>query len=84
MGTFGKHVVSFDTDTALGALAPFAIGAIAGNVAGFGIQEVTGRLLTGGYGYAPLFFGAAAAYLLALAWIHLLVPRIVSEDEQTA
>ena len=58
-----------------------AIGAIAGNVAGFGIQEATGRLLTGGYGYAPLFYGAACAYLLALAWIHLLVPRITAEGE---
>ena len=58
-----------------------AIGAIAGNVAGFGIQEATGRLLTTGYGYTPLFYGAAVAYLLALAWIHLLVPRIVAEDD---
>ena len=58
-----------------------AIGAIAGNLAGFGIQEATGALLTGGYGYAPLFYGAAVAYLLALGWIHLLVPKIVAEDE---
>ena len=59
-----------------------AIGAVAGNLAGFGIQEATGWLLTGGYGYAPLFYGASIAYLLALAWIHLLVPRIVAEDEE--
>ena len=58
-----------------------AIGAIAGNIAGFGIQETTGWLLTNGYGYAPLFYGAAVAYLLALGWIHLLVPRIVAEDD---
>ena len=58
-----------------------AIGAIAGNLAGFGIQEATGQLLTGGYGYQPLFYGAAVAYLLALGWVHLLVPRIVAEDE---
>ena len=58
-----------------------AIGAIAGNLAGFGIQEATGRLLTGGYGYMPLFWAASAAYLLALGWIHLLVPRIIAEDE---
>ena len=61
-----------------------AIGAIAGNVAGFGIQEVTGRLLTNGYGYTPLFYGAAVAYLLALAWIHLLVPKIVAADDGAA
>lgn len=58
-----------------------AIGAIAGNIAGFGIQEATGRLLTSGIGYAPLFWVAAVAYLAALGWIHLLVPRIVAEDE---
>ncbi len=58
-----------------------AIGAIAGNMAGFGIQETTGWLLTHGYGYQPLFAVASVAYLLALAWIHLLVPQIVAEDE---
>ncbi len=58
-----------------------AIGAIAGNIAGFGIQEATGWLLTNGYGYAPLFYGASIAYLLALGWIHLLVPRIVAEED---
>ena len=53
-------------------------------LAGFGIQEATGRLLTYGYGYAPLFYGAASAYLLALGWVHLLVPRILAEDEKAA
>ncbi len=53
-----------------------AVGAIAGNIAGFGIQETTGALLTNGIGYWPLFAGAAVAYLLALLWIHLLVPVI--------
>jgi MFS transporter, ACS family, hexuronate transporter len=59
-----------------------AIGAIAGNIAGFGIQEATGWFLTNDYGYAPLFYGASIAYLLALGWIHLLVPKIVAEDEE--
>ena len=54
-----------------------AVGAIAGNLAGFGIQELTGRLLTSGVGYAPIFAGAAVAYLAATLWVHLLVPRIV-------
>ncbi len=53
-----------------------AVGAIAGNIAGFGIQETTGALLTSGIGYGPLFFAASGAYLLALLWIHLLVPTI--------
>lgn len=58
-----------------------AVGAIAGNIAGFGIQETTGWLLTSGIGYAPLFFGAATAYLLALLWIHLFVPVIRPAEE---
>ncbi len=83
---FSTNIFGFAADAvpASRVATVMAIGAIAGNLAGFGIQEVTGRLLTGGYGYAPLFFGAAAAYLLALAWIHLLVPRITAEDERAA
>jgi MFS transporter, ACS family, hexuronate transporter len=58
-----------------------SIGAIAGNLAGAAIQLVNGWLQVSGYGYQPLFLAAAVAYLLALGWIHLLVPRIVAEDE---
>ena len=81
---FSTNIFGFAADAVPTARVAtvMAIGAVAGNVAGFGIQEATGRLLTNGYGYTPLFFGAACAYLLALGWIHLLVPRIVSEDEQ--
>ena len=80
---FSTNIFGFAADAvpATRVATVMAIGAIAGNLAGFGIQEATGRLLTNGYGYQPLFFGAAVAYLLALAWIHLLVPRIVAEDE---
>ena len=80
---FSTNIFGFAADAVPAARVAtvMAIGAIAGNLAGFGIQEATGRLLTSGYGYQPLFFGAAVAYLLALAWIHLLVPRIVAEDE---
>ena len=80
---FSTNIFGFAADAvpASRVATVMAIGAIAGNLAGFGIQEATGRLLTGGYGYQPLFYGAAVAYLLALGWIHLLVPRIVAEDE---
>jgi ACS family hexuronate transporter-like MFS transporter len=83
---FSTNIFGFAADAvpAQRVATVMAIGAIAGNVAGFGIQEATGRLLTGGYGYAPLFYVAAVAYLAALAWIHLLVPRIVAEDEASA
>ena len=80
---FSTNIFGFAADAvpATRVATVMAIGAIAGNLAGFGIQETTGQLLKNGYGYQPLFFGAAAAYLLALGWIHLLVPRIVAEDE---
>ena len=80
---FSTNIFGFAADAipAQRVATVMAIGAIAGNLAGFGIQEATGRLLTTGYGYTPLFYGAAVAYLLALGWIHLLVPRIVAEDE---
>ena len=80
---FSTNIFGFAADAipARRVATVMAIGAIAGNLAGFGIQETTGWLLTSGYGYQPLFYGAAVAYLLALGWIHLLVPRIVAEDE---
>ena len=80
---FSTNIFGFAADAipAQRVATVMAIGAIAGNLAGFGIQEATGALLTGGYGYAPLFYGAAVAYLLALGWIHLLVPKIVAEDD---
>ena len=80
---FSTNIFGFAADAipARRVATVMAIGAIAGNIAGFGIQEATGALLTSGIGYAPLFWAAAVAYLTALAWIHLLVPKIVAEDE---
>ena len=80
---FSTNIFGFAADAvpATRVATVMAIGAIAGNLAGVGIQEATGQLLTGGYGYQPLFYGAAVAYLLALGWVQLLVPRIVAEDE---
>lgn len=83
---FSTNIFGFAADAvpARRVATVMAIGAIAGNLAGFGIQEATGALLTNGFGYAPLFWVAAVAYLSALAWIHFLVPRIVAEDETVA
>ena len=80
---FSTNIFGFAADAipATRVATVMAIGAIAGNLAGFGIQAATGRLLTAGYGYQPLFLAAAVAYLLALGWVHLLVPKIVAEDE---
>ncbi len=80
---FSTNIFGFAADAipATRVATVMAIGAIAGNLTGAGIQKATGLLLLGGYGYQPLFLGAAVAYLLALAWVHLLVPKIVAEDE---
>jgi len=53
-----------------------AFGAFMGNMGGVLISLVTGRVLDAGHGYAPLFMFAAASYLLALAWLQLMMPRI--------
>ena len=66
---FSTNIFGFAADAipARRVATVMAIGAIAGNLTGFGIQEATGALLTGGYGYAPLFWGASVAYLAAFS-----------------
>ncbi|PTT75885.1 hypothetical protein DBR41_25770 [Pseudomonas sp. HMWF010] len=51
-----------------------SLGALSGNLAGMGVLQLAGMLLTSGVGYMPLFLMAACAYLLALLWIHLWLP----------
>jgi len=53
-----------------------AFGAFAGNIGGMTIVWVTGIVLTAGLGYTPLFVFAALSYLLAFAWLRLLMPVI--------
>lgn len=53
-----------------------AFGAFMGNMGGAGVVWIAGAALTAGYGYTPLFLFAAVSYLLALAWLHLLLPEI--------
>lgn len=53
-----------------------AMGAIAGNLSGTAMIEFAGWSLTSGTGYWPMFAICAVAYLVALAWIHLMVPRL--------
>jgi MFS transporter, ACS family, hexuronate transporter len=57
-----------------------AFGAFCGNMAGAGISKVTGLVLTAGMGFTPLFLFAAVSYLLALGWLHLLMPKIERAD----
>jgi ACS family hexuronate transporter-like MFS transporter len=58
-----------------------AFGAFMGNMGGAAIQLVTGAVLTAGLGYTPLFLFAAFSYLLALLWLHLLLPTIRRSGE---
>jgi MFS transporter, ACS family, hexuronate transporter len=53
-----------------------AFGAFCGNIGGMTIVYVTGVVLTAGLGYTPLFIFAACSYLLALLWLHLMLPVI--------
>ncbi|MDX3909050.1 MAG: MFS transporter [Sphingobium sp.] len=54
-----------------------ALGAIAGNLSGTAMIEFAGWSLSSGAGYWPMFAICAAAYLVALGWIQLLLPRLV-------
>lgn len=52
------------------------IGGFCGAVGGMMIATFTGFLLEATHSYVPVFMMAGSAYLLALAVIHLLVPRL--------
>ncbi len=53
-----------------------ALGAVAGNLSGAAIIEFAGWSLDNGHGYTPLFVICGAAYLTALAYIHLVLPKL--------
>jgi ACS family hexuronate transporter-like MFS transporter len=52
------------------------LGGMAGAVGGMLIAKLTGYLLQATGSYVPVFLIAASAYLIALAVIHLLVPKL--------
>ncbi len=51
-------------------------GAVAGNLSGAGMIWFAGYSLMHHWGYWPMFAICASAYLLALLWIHLMLPVI--------
>ena len=62
-----------------------ALGAVAGNLSGTAIIELAGWSLEHGHGYWPMFAICASAYLLALGWIQLMLPRLrVDGEHETA
>jgi MFS transporter, ACS family, hexuronate transporter len=54
------------------------IGGMMGAVGGFILQMATGYIVASTHSYLPLFILAASAYLLALAIIQVLAPRLAS------
>ncbi len=52
------------------------IGGMAGALGAMGILKLTGAILTATGSYTTLFIIAGSAYLVALAIMHLLVPRL--------
>jgi ACS family hexuronate transporter-like MFS transporter len=56
------------------------IGGFGGAVAGMLVATFTGFLLQFTGSYVPLFVMASSAYLLALAVIHVLVPKLEPAD----
>ena len=57
-----------------------ALGAVAGNLAGLAVIELAGYALHTGLGYTPMFVYCGLAYLMALAWISLVMPRLVAAE----
>ena len=52
-----------------------SIGAFCGNLAGMGVLRMAGEVIGSGAGYGLPFSLSAVAYLFALAWIHVVLPR---------
>jgi ACS family hexuronate transporter-like MFS transporter len=53
-----------------------SFGSLCGNLAGMAIVFAAGEILSRGLGYGPLFAVATCSYLLAVAWIQWLLPRL--------
>jgi ACS family hexuronate transporter-like MFS transporter len=53
-----------------------SIGSLFGNLGGMAVLQTAGWLLANGYGYAPLLALASVSYLIGLAWLQLLVPKV--------
>lgn len=60
------------------------IGAFAGNLSGMAMIEGAGFSLDNGYGYAPLLIVCGGSYLVALALVHVLVPRLTLAEPGAA
>jgi ACS family hexuronate transporter-like MFS transporter len=82
---FSTNIFAFTADIFPAPVIGSVIGiaATAGTLGGMGILEFTGWTLDRGGGYLPMFLICACAYLLALVWIHVLVP-VIAQPAETA
>jgi MFS transporter, ACS family, hexuronate transporter len=74
---FSVNLFALTTDVTPSArvATTISIAALFGNLAGMGILRLAGKIIGHGFGYGLLFGMAAAAYLLALTWIHFVLPK---------
>ncbi len=73
-GDVPLSVVRTVVGSAVGSVVGF--GGMCGAIGGMGISKVTGYLLETTGSYLSVFIMAGCMYLIALAVIHLLVPRM--------
>jgi ACS family hexuronate transporter-like MFS transporter len=83
---FSTNLFALITDVTdkskIGRMTSF--GVFSGNIGGMAILKIAGMVLAAGLGYLPLFLFASISYLLALGWIHLLLPTIRPVDGERA
>jgi ACS family hexuronate transporter-like MFS transporter len=75
---FSTNIFGLTADIipASGVARVVAMGAVAGNLSGSLMLELTGWSIDNGHGYWPMFAICATAYLLALGFIQLMLPVI--------
>lgn len=75
---FSTNVMGMTTDVVPAArvASVIALGAVAGNLSGTAIIELAGWSLGHGHGYTPMFAICGGAYLAALGFIQLVLPRL--------
>ncbi|OQW80321.1 MAG: MFS transporter [Proteobacteria bacterium ST_bin14] len=80
---FSTNLFGLATDVfparAVGSVIGMA--AFCGNMWSIGLIQLAAYSLSRGWGYGPLLAICSGSYLLALLFIHLLIPRIVAVDE---
>jgi MFS transporter, ACS family, hexuronate transporter len=81
---FSTNVFGLTTDIvpARSVGSTIGIAAFCGNLCSIGMIQFSAFSLAHGWGYAPMMAICASSYLLALGVIQLLIPRIVSVDEE--